>query len=556
MTSSTRSLGFAVAAAVAVAVAGWGAWLRPVTLGGNAAYVIVDGRSMEPTYEDGDLVLVRRSSSYAPGDVIAFRAGGQFEDPTRIIHRIVGGSSDGFQTQGDNRDRLDPWTPTDDDIIGKAQLHIPMAGDIASAIVQPEFFAAMGGAAVVLGGTRRRRRRRPQHLSPDQADPEAPMPDIVTPTTPQRPGAPAPRWARLTHPRWAFIGLVAAVLLTIPTLAMTWSAMRAPDTTSRIESFGAVDYAIGLDYRFTGEPSAVYPDGAVEAERSVAGALTPSDPLYSRLLDQLRITVDFRAEHEGADRLRSSAGFDVRLETPGGWSTELSSVEPAPFSGTTSETVDLDLDAIAAQVASVADLTGVGGGSYTISVVPTLDVSATAESAVVEDQLSAPMTFSVDGNLITADAVEATTTEELTRTIDERATYAIGPWDVSTQAARAVLSGLALVLVAGIAWFASVLFGGVGLGEPARIAARYRSQMIDVAAATAPPGPVVMVGGIDELARIAKVEQSVILHEDLGDGAHRYRVFLGSVTYEYETAPEHAGAAADELTPDADESGG
>jgi hypothetical protein len=487
--------------------------------------------------------------------VIAFRAGGQFDDPTRIIHRIVGGTSDGFQTQGDNRDRLDPWTPTDDDIIGKAQLHIPMAGDIASAIAQPEFFAAMGGAAVVLGGTRRRRRRRPHHLSPDQADPEAPMPDIVTPSL-QRSGAPAPRWARLTQPRWAFVGLVVAVFLTIPTLAMTWSAMRAPDTTSRIESFGTVDYAIGLDYRFSGEPSAVYPDGTVEAERSVAGALTPSDPLYSRLLDQLRITVDFRAEHEGADRLRSSAGFDVRLETPGGWSTELRSVDPAPFSGTTTETVEIDLDAVAAQVASVAELTGVGGGSYTITVVPTLDVSASAESAVVEDQLSAPMTFTADGNLITADAVEATTTEELTRTVDERASYAIGPWDVSTQAARAVLSGLALVLVAGIAWFASVLFGGVGLGEPARIAARYRSQMIHVDAATAPPGPVVMVGGIDELARIAKVEQSVILHEDLGDGAHRYRVFLGSVTYEYETAPEHAGAAAGELTPDADESGG
>ena len=119
-----------------------------------------------------------------------------------------------------------------------------------------------------------------------------------------------------------------------------------------------------------------------------------------------------------------------------------------------------------------------------------------------------------------------------------------------------MLSGLALVLVAGIAWFASVLFGGVGLGEPARIAARYRSQIVDVAAATAPPGPVVMVGGIDELARIAKVEQSVILHEDLGDGAHRYRVFLGSVTYEYETAPEHAGAAAEPTPTAPDEASG
>ncbi len=73
--------------------------------------------------------------------------------------------------------------------------------------------------------------------------------------------------------------------------------------------------------------------------------------------------------------------------------------------------------------------------------------------------------------------------------------------------------------------------------------------MIDVAGASAPPGPVVMVSGIDELSRIAKVEQSVILHEQIGDGAHRYRVFLGSVTYEYETAPEHAGAASSDTVP-------
>lgn len=540
--------------AVLIACA-WFTTLRPATLGGDAAYVVVDGKSMEPTYEDGDLVLVRRASSYEVGDIIAFRAGGRFNDPTRIIHRIVGGTPDGFKTQGDNRDRLDPWTPTTDDIIGKAQLHIPKAGDLASAIAQPEFFATMGGAAVVLGGTRRRRRRRPQPPSPDPAEPEAPMPDIPVTTTHRSPSA-APRWARLTQPRWAFFGLVAATLLAVPVLAMTWSALRAPDTTSRIETVGSADYGIGLDYTFSGTPSAVYPDGTVRAERGVAGALTASDPLYSRLLDRLRVSTSFRAEHDGAERSAATAGLTVRLETPGGWSTELRPAQSGAFEGTTSQTYDLELAEIAAQVRAVGDLTGVGGDTYTIVVTPTLEVAASAGDASIEDQLTAPMTFSVQGNLITATAAEASRSQDLTRTVTERATYALGTRDVSTQSARAVLSGLALVLVAGIAWFSSVLFGGVGLGEPDRIAARYRSQIVDVAAAAAPPGPVVMVGGIDELARIAKVEQSVILHEDVGDGAHRYRVFLGSVTYEYETAPEHPGAATDELATDADDSGG
>jgi len=513
---------------------------------------------MEPTYSDGDLVVVRERSGYDHGDVIAFRAGGVFNDPTRIIHRIVGDAPDGgFVTQGDNRDRTDPWQPTNQDIIGRAALHIPMAGDVASTITTPQAFAAMGGAAVVVGGTRRRRRRRhinqPQavteHRSPPPPQPTIARTAMTQPTT-------APRWARFTEPRWAFFGLLASVALAVPALAMTWSALRAPDSTTRVEAIGVVDYGIGLDYRFRGEPSAVYPDGRVTAARNAAGALLPSDPLYSRLLDRLGVTVAFRSDASGAEDLESTYAVDVVVETPGGWSTTLDEVEVTDFDGSAAQEFIIDLDAVAAQVQSVADLTGVGGDAYTITVTPRLEVNASADGSTVDEQLSSPMTFAVEGNLITADAIEVSDSQELTRTVSQRAEYAIGPYELRTQAARAVLSGWALVLVAGIVWFASVLFGGVGLGEPARIAARYRSQIIDVAAATAPPGPVVMVGGIDELARIAKVEQTVILHEEIGDGAHRYRVFLGTVTYEYETAPEHAGAAAgDEVPTDIDETG-
>src|SRR5262245_30465991 len=115
-----RALLLACSALIAV---GWFAWLRPTALGGTASYVVVQGGSMEPTYEDGDLVLIREAGSYREGDIIAFRAGGTFDDPTRVIHRIVGDTGEGtFNTQGDNRDEIDPWTPGPDDILGKAAL--------------------------------------------------------------------------------------------------------------------------------------------------------------------------------------------------------------------------------------------------------------------------------------------------------------------------------------------------------------------------------------------------------------------------------------------------
>lgn len=365
------------------------------------------------------------------------------------------------------------------------------------------------------------------------------------------------RGSRFTQPRWAFVGLVLSVSMAVPVLALAWSALRAPDSTQRTDTTGSIDYGIGLDYRFSGPASAVYPEGSVEATRNAAGAVVPGGPLYSRLLNRLDATVAFRATETGSDRLESAYSVDVTVETPGGWTSTLETIDGENFRRTAIETITVDLPAVADQVASVAELTGVGGDSYTITITPRLDVAGGNDSTNISEQLHAPMTFAVEGNLITADAVETSDMQALTRTVSSRARYAIGPLEMRTPAARAVLSGLALVLVAGIAWFASVLFGGIGLGEPDRIAARYRSQVVDVAVATAPPGPVVMVGGIDELSRIAKMEQSVILHEDLGDGAHRYRVFLGSVTYEYEAAPEHAGAAADdEIVPDIEETGG
>jgi len=538
----------------------WFAWLRPVALGGTASYVVVQGGSMEPTYQDGDLVLIREASRYRHGDVIAFRAGGTFDDPTRIIHRIVGDAGEGtFKTQGDARDRLDPWTPGPDDIIGKAVLHIPQAGTAAGFLTKPATFAALGGAAVIVGGQRRRRRRRriPQHPKHEAEQMKHLKPSDVNETSSRQPPSESPsRIGRLTRPRWAFVGLITASLVAVPMLAVAWSALRAPDSTQRIEPVGQLDYGIGLDYRFTGKKSAVYPTGEVTTTRSAAAAIVADDPLYSRLLDHLDVEVQFNAAADGAAGVTTTYAIDVVVETPGGWSTTIESIEPTVFDGVATEPLAIDLRAVALQVASVADLTGVGGDAYTINVMPTLDLAGASDAGQVQEQLTAPMTFAVEDNLITANAIEASERQELTRTVHERATYAVGPFDMGTQAARGLLGGLTLVLVAGIAWFASVLFGGVGLGEPERIAARYRSQIIDVAEAAAPPGPVVMVSAIDELARIAKVEQTVILHEDLGDGAHRYRVFLGTVTYEYEAAPEHGGGVTDETAAGVDETGG
>jgi len=124
----------------------WALWLRPEPLGGRAAYIIVSGRSMLPELHGGDLVALRRRSSYAPGDVVTYRiAAGEFRG-RRIIHRIVGGSAtDGFVMRGDNRHEDDLWHPRPSDIEGKLWFRLPGAGRAVAFARTPTVIAAVAG---------------------------------------------------------------------------------------------------------------------------------------------------------------------------------------------------------------------------------------------------------------------------------------------------------------------------------------------------------------------------------------------------------------------------
>jgi signal peptidase len=141
------------AAVVAVSIL----FLRPETLGGSAAYVIVSGHSMEPTLHTGDLVVALRQGTYRRGQVIAYHIPkNQAGAGALIIHRIIGGSArDGYITRGDNRDYRDPWRPKASDIAGEMKVNVPRLGMIpvyAHTLFGMALIAAFAGLVVLLGG--------------------------------------------------------------------------------------------------------------------------------------------------------------------------------------------------------------------------------------------------------------------------------------------------------------------------------------------------------------------------------------------------------------------
>ncbi|MGV8967116.1 MAG: signal peptidase I [Cellulomonas sp.] len=107
----------------------------PASLGGCVTLTIVAGGSMEPTYQNGDLV-VARCGEPAVGDVIVYQPGDNAG--TRVIHRIVGGSDAvGWQMRGDNNQVVDPWRPSGSEVLGVADARVPGVGRLAMLLLSP-----------------------------------------------------------------------------------------------------------------------------------------------------------------------------------------------------------------------------------------------------------------------------------------------------------------------------------------------------------------------------------------------------------------------------------
>jgi len=144
---TNKSAGIAIAILVCLF---WSQYLRPQSLGGRAAYVLVSGKSMLPRYHTGDLVLVEQQPSYHVGQVIAYRVPkGDAMAGAQVIHRIIGGNAQvGFIVQGDNRTAPDVWRPKPRDVVGAKALRIPNAVIILQFLRSPLFLGLLAACFV------------------------------------------------------------------------------------------------------------------------------------------------------------------------------------------------------------------------------------------------------------------------------------------------------------------------------------------------------------------------------------------------------------------------
>ena len=84
--------------------------------------VILSG-SMEPSMSIGDLVIVHREKEYRVGDIVVFDSGG-----LSVTHRILEKAQEGFVTKGDANNVPDKELLSENHIIGRVAVVIPMVG--------------------------------------------------------------------------------------------------------------------------------------------------------------------------------------------------------------------------------------------------------------------------------------------------------------------------------------------------------------------------------------------------------------------------------------------
>ena len=478
--------------------------LAPRQVGGAATYVRTVGTSMAPSFDAGDLAVVREADDYGVGDVVAYR------DPAlhrTVLHRIVAVDGERFVFQGDNNDFLDDQRLGSEHVLGRLWLHVPRGGTAFAWLGQPLHALLFVGTLALSGGAfvRQSTSRRSRTRSRSRRRSRVALP-VVSPAT--------------------VVGFgVAAALF----LALAGVAFLRPATATVLRSVP-----------FTNDGSLAYTAAVADGPVYADGAIETGDPVFLRLATEIDVSYAYRFESDADHDVRGRIGMEARLTTSSGWSQTTDLTRSRPFEGDAAELdATLDLAAVQQLLREVEDATGVTGGQHLVTVVPTVELEGTVDGRPLTTSFEPEFPFVLDG--LQWRPTENEPAGERFRTTGEgsvqqpaqvdRQLVGIGP-GLDVSAARQVGLAAGIVLLAVTAALASLARPGRG-GEAAHIKARYGRLLVPVASAGgAGQRAVIDVPTFRALARLAEHEERLVLHH-VRDGRHTYLVDSGETLYRY-----------------------
>lgn len=475
---------------------------------GRLAVVVTHGISMNPTYYAGDLVVVTKQDAYAVGDIAAFRKPN--DKGTLVLHRIIDGDAEsGFVFQGDNNTSIDPVTPTADELVGTAVLHVAGGGIWMKRLTSPPALAAYaflllaGGTAVATNKRQRRKERRtvsPRHRS-TSAGSLSTMPPALQPVAATA----------------AALGLVGVALA-----GLSWTR---PATTTGA-ALSSVDSTLDFSYTATVPASAAY-DGTT---------VTAPQPVFRKLTDTIDVTFDY-------DGRPGRIAVDAVLSAASGWRSTIHLSEQQPLAAEQQGAVRLDLSVLEDRADAAAAASGIPTSSLIVTVIPRIWMDGGG-------QFAPELPLTLDALTLKPSSEEALTAS----TSSQQPGTGVAPAQLSAlgrsvDVATARTMSVGAMLLAGLVGLALLALGRMHgpVAEAERIRARHKNLLLPVMPVALTPGrPVVDVPDIEALATLAERYGLLILHWQRS-GVTTYVVQDEGTTYRFrswaagrplESAPE------------------
>jgi len=492
-----------------------GAWfyLAPVQLGGSTSYVVTHGISMEPRFHTGDLAILRTQPSYHVGEVVAYH---NYMLHRTVLHRIIARDGSRYVFKGDNNNFVDPEHPAASQLIGALWVHIPRVGGVLQSVRSPALIGLLLAVGVMLltgvALTRHGRRRRAQRRAGESA---------WRPTGQRLRSLEGPVGGVLA------LGLLALIpFCVLALLAFTHAPTESVPVTSPYTQSGTLSYSADA------APGPVYPDG-----RAVTG-----EPLFTRLIREIEYRYAYSFKASAAHSLRGKAQLYATVAAPTGWRTTLALASPTYFRGDHTVIAGvLDLASLSETLRRVDSMTRVKNNRYTVTIAPRVSAKGSLDGqqlhAAFSPSTQFPMTeYEIEppGEAASAAAAGSSSAKpgssaanpfassasaSVTGNREQTRALSLGPFRPSVTAARAIaLGGIAIVLCAMSAAVA-VVRRRAPRDTSATIRARYNHLIVPVERVWPLPGvPVIDLGDIDALARIAEHYERSILHETHAGG--------------------------------------
>jgi signal peptidase I len=504
-------LAFLSGTMLVIAVTGW-ILFAPPQLGGQATFVIVNGNSMEPGYHQGDLIIVRNADYYQPGDIVAYK---HLQMGKYVIHRIIGEELNRFVLQGDNNTWTDGFMPTNEEIIGKHWIRIPGFGKVISWLRKPiylSFTASLLGGVLMINRIKEKTnkwRRKPKKSF-----------QLFNWINSERLGQSGESY---------FLALGFFLVIAI--------------------IFGAIAYAKPVEksipqdvfYTHNGQfaYSAPAPEGVYDSSSIQSGL-----PVFLKLTCEINVEYQYTLSGNALADINGTQSMAAVISDTTGWKRTIPLQSETVFKGNTAASqANFDVCLASAMVDELREKTGLQRSEFSLSIIPTTNVIGTVSGLELTDQYTPSLNFKInDVGFWMAESNSAGAEEsDPLKPSSERM---LRNW-VETPETMAFL-GLSLP-VGGVRWGSTFLFilSGCLLGllmyfteklsktsRSNSIQLRYSPMIVDVQ--NQPEKlrrAIVEVETIQDLARLAERNNSVMLHEYNPDGTHTYSVQENNIIY-------------------------